>query len=202
MENDDNLSLLSSTITAEELLKRYTMIGKGPSIIVVGPDRVGKTTLVKHLSSLLHLPSFKSPSERRIFAEGGRQSLVFDYTFTHYLFQAKHGMISDRGYPCERVYSKVFGRETDHDLLELTDLMHSHLGTKILYVMSSVLPKEEDDLVPQDKYFEIVSEYDAFCKWTKCEVVKVDTAKMLENFANGVDSSFNIAFELKRFLEK
>ena len=48
------------------------------SLIVIGPDRVGKTTLVKHLSEMTGIPSFKCPTEKQIFQDGGRSSLVFD----------------------------------------------------------------------------------------------------------------------------
>lgn len=166
---------------------------RGPSIIVIGPDRVGKTTLVKHISDTLKIPAFKCPAEKRIFKEGGRSSLAFDYTLTHFMQQTGVRFVSDRGYPCEWVYSRVFGRETDDQLLELIDSAHEHIGTKILYVWSSEPPTEEDDLVPSEKYWDVVRMYDEFCRWTSAEVTQVDAATMLQAFRDGFDTSADVA---------
>lgn len=151
----------------------------GPSIIIVGPDGVGKTTVAKRMSEMTGVPTFKCPSEKQIFREGGRSSLAFDYTLTHFLEQTGYRFISDRGYPCEWVYSKVFGRETDIDLLAIIDEAHAQLGTKILYLYSSIQPTEPDDIVPSDKYWAVKRMYDLFLQWTYCEIVKYDTAQSL-----------------------
>ncbi len=165
------------------------MIHSLPSIIVVGPDRVGKTTIVKHISEMLEIPPFKCPAEKKIFKEGGRESLAFDYTLTHFMAQTGVRFISDRGYPCEWVYSKVFGRQTDLDLLDLIDRAHQNLGTRILYLYSSVEPTEPDDLVPADKYWDVKQTYDDFCEWSTCRITAVDTAKMLQAYRDGDDLS-------------
>jgi hypothetical protein len=172
------------------------IIPSGPCVLVVGPDRVGKTTLVQHMSSITKVPAFKCPSEKKIFKEGGRSSLAFDYTLTHFIQQTGYRFISDRAYPCEWTYSMVFERETDMDLLLLIDKAHANMGTKILYVYSSEPPKEEDDLVPSEKYWDVKNMYDRFCQWTDCEVVKVDTAKMLHAFQDGGDVSDGVAMEV------
>lgn len=164
-----------------------------PSILVVGPDRVGKTTIVRHLSEILKIPSFKCPAEKSIFREGGRSSLAFDYTLTHFLRQTGHRFISDRAYPCEWVYSKVFQRETDAVLLAKIDDMHAELGTQILYLSSSVPPTEPDDLVPMERYEDVRMTYDDFCEWTSVRVTAVDTAPMLAAFAEGRDISLETA---------
>jgi hypothetical protein len=164
-----------------------------PSLLVVGPDRVGKTTLVKHMADITGMPSFKCPSEKQIFKDGGRSSLVFDYTLTHFLEQTRHHFISDRAYPCEWVYSKVFKRDTDHQLLNLIDEAHARLGTIVINVASSIAPLEEDDLVPAEKYWDVMFGYQDFRMWTRCQVLTVDTAKMLEVFQNGGDISRAVA---------
>lgn len=176
-----------------ELLKKVPK--KGPSILVVGPDRVGKTTIVKHISEILGIPSFKCPAEKHIFKEGGRSSLAFDYTLTHFLSQTGFRFVSDRAYPCEWVYSKVFERETDEELLRQIDRMHSHLGTKILYLASSEVPAEEDDLVPKERYLDVLKGYNEFCEWTEADTFGFDTKGMLESFKNDWDTSFQVARE-------
>lgn len=172
------------------------IIPSGPSLLVVGPDRVGKTTLVGHLSRMTGIPSFKCPSEKQIFKQGGRSSLAFDYTLTHFLSQTGYRFISDRAYPCEWVYSRVFERETDDELLQRIDLAHANLGTVILLIKSSTVPHEEDDLVSRDDYPRVVGMYEAFRNWTSCEVVTIDTAKMLDYFRYGGDISEQVAEEV------
>lgn len=175
--------------TKEGWAKRPRFIPKGPSIIVVGPDGVGKTTVVANMSRLTEIPSFKCPSEKRIFKDGGRNSLTFDYTLTHFLEQTGYRFISDRGYPCEWVYSKVFARNTDTALLEMIDGMRAALDTRILYLYSSIQPFQDDDIVPPEKYFDVKKMYDAFCEWTSCKVTAIDTKEMLLSYRDGIDTS-------------
>lgn len=152
----------------------------GPSILIVGPDGVGKTTVARRMSELTGIPTFKCPSEKRIFREGGRSSLSFDYTLTHFLAQTGYRFISDRAYPCEWVYSRVFGRETDAPLLEEIDVAHANLGTWILYLYASVQPTEPDELVPTERYWDVKRGYDDFAdRWTDCRVVRYDTSQSL-----------------------
>lgn len=158
------------------------IMSAGPSILVIGPDGVGKTTIVSGLVRRLGIPSFKFPSEKEIFRTGGRSSLVFDYGLTHFLKQTQYRFISDRGYPCEWVYSRVFARETDSELLSFIDTQHALLGTKILYLYSSVLPFEEDDIVPMERYWDVKNAYDDFLNYTECDVITIDTAEMLTEY--------------------
>lgn len=182
--------------------QQYVSFPKGPSLLVVGPDRVGKTTLVGHLSRITGIPSFKCPSEKQIFKDGGRSSLAFDYTLTHFLAQTGVRFISDRGYPCEWVYSQVYERETDFDLLRKIDDAHANLGTTIVLVQSSVPPREEDDLVPKEDYGKIWQKYGQFIyNWTNCNVLSVDTARMLEAFNDGGDISSMVAEEILEKLQ-
>jgi energy-coupling factor transporter ATP-binding protein EcfA2 len=176
------------------------IIPDGPCVLVVGPDRVGKTTLVQHMSNITKVPAFKCPSEKQIFKQGGRSSLAFDYTLTHFIQQTGYRFISDRAYPCEWVYSRVFKRETDDELLQRIDEAHANLGTKILYVHSIDQPKEEDDLVPSDMYWDVSLMYQTFCGWTNCEVVTVDTSWMLKAFQTGGDISESVAKEVLEML--
>lgn len=150
-----------------------------PTILIVGPDGVGKTTIANRMSQLIHMPVFKCPTEKAIFRSGGAGSLVFDYTLTHFLEQTGTRFISDRSYPCEWVYSTVFGRATDTDLIWRIDERHANLGTKILYLYSSIQPVEPDDIVPSDKYWPIKDMYDKFADLTACKVVRFDTADSL-----------------------
>lgn len=181
----DHLDCIPIWIDKDEawLARRYELQSKStPSVIVIGPDGVGKTTIVRRLSQMLGIPSFKCPSEKQIFRSGGKTSLTFDSTLVHFLEQTRFRFISDRGYPCEFSYSYVFGRETDIDLLRSIDTHHASLGTKILYLYSSILPFEEDDIVPMKRYSDIRNAYDNFVGWSECHVTAMDTAEMLTEY--------------------
>lgn len=187
-------------MTLEHLKEKYGFFEKGPSIIVVGPDRVGKTTIVDLMSRIMNVPKFKCPAEKQIFKEGGRQSLAFDYTLTHFIAQTGYRMISDRGYICEAVYSGVFKRQTDMELLSKIDEAHANLGTKILYLYSSEIPDEEDDLVPKDRYWDVVRGYDTVCSLSNCIVKKYDTVEMLKAYKDGGDISVKVADECMKLM--
>lgn len=188
---DPDIQAGSPGLSMPDVLEYYglTVIRRDrPNIIVVGPDGVGKTTVVRVLSQSLGLPTFKCPTEKEIFRNGGRESLAFDLMLTHFLRQTGYRFISDRGHPCEWVYSSVFGRDTDMERLYAIDRAHADLGTRILYLYSSVPPFVRDDLVPPERYNQVVSCYERFIAWTACRVTGFDTAGMLTQFhTNGND---------------
>lgn len=145
-----------------------------PCILVEGPDRVGKSTIAKALSDVVKLPLFKFADEAQIFKKGQNGALAFDFGLTGFIKQTGFRFISDRSYVSEWVYATAFDRKTDWDLLERIDSAHADIGTKILYLWSSTVPGEIDELVPQDKYWQVKSTYDKFCDWTRCEIVDYD----------------------------
>lgn len=197
-------TIITGTFTdgdGELWARKPRIIPDGPSVLVVGPDRVGKTTLVQRMHEVTKIPTFKCPSEKQIFKQGGRSSLAFDYTLTHFMAQTGYRFISDRAYPCEWVYSQVFDRETDHELLRMIDTAHANLGTIILYVHSSEPPHEEDDLVSKEDYPKVWQKYGEFIyNWTQCQTVKVDTANMLQAYRDGGDISESVAQEVLELL--
>lgn len=159
--------------------RRPIIIPAGPSIMVVGPDGVGKTTICEELSTRLGIPTFKFPKEADVFRHGAGSQLTFDLGLAYFMEQTGLRYISDRGYPCEWVYSGVFDRVTDHETLWAIDDVHARIGTKILYLYSSVLPEEKDELVPDEFYWKVKDGYDQFMKWTDCRVYSYDTAGSL-----------------------
>lgn len=163
----------------DQWARRPIIIPAGPNILVVGPDGVGKTTIVEQLSERLGIPSFKFPSEQEVFKKGQRGQLLFDLGLAHFLKQTGLRFIADRGYPCEWVYAGVFERETDLDTLLAIDEVHASIGTKILYLYSSVLPSEQDELVPDEFYWKVKGGYDRFAEWTDCRIYPYDTAGSL-----------------------
>ena len=199
-EPDGDLQAGGRGLSPAEIAALYLVVPRGPSVIIVGPDGVGKTTIAAQLNKITGIPTFKCPSEKQIFKQGGASSLAFDYTMTHFLSQTGFRFISDRGYPCEWTYSRVFGRETDRQMLGLIDAAHANIGTRILYLYSSVQPIEPDDIVPADKYWDVKRTYDDFCEWTSCRVTAFDTNKMIRAFQDGGDVSAATAETLLKLL--
>lgn len=150
-----------------------------PCVLVEGPDRVGKSTITAKLSELTGMPVFKCRQEQEIFRSGQRGALMFDYGLVDFLRQTGFRFISDRSYVSEWVYANAFDRDTDWDLLDRIDEAHFNLGSKILYLYSSVVPGEIDELVPPEKYWLVKSWYDRFVSWTSCEVVSYDVDRTL-----------------------
>ncbi len=193
---DTDITVGAPQLSQAEIRAKYGFIvPPGPSVIVVGPDRVGKTTIVSHLSKMLAIPSFKFPSEKEIFKTDGRSSLTFDYGLTHFLSQTGYRFVSDRGHPCEFAFSRCFNRPTDRDLLRRIDTAHAKLGTIVLYVSTENPPIEEDDLVPKSLFDSVKQSYDRFGDWTSCRFVPVMTDDMLEEYSNGRDISERVAHE-------
>jgi hypothetical protein len=120
-----------------------------PAIFVVGPDGSGKTETSTEIARLTGMPRFKCPSEKEWFKEGSFVNyLGFDLMLPHFIGQTLgNGFVSDRGYPCEWVYSKAFGRQTDDSILEEIDRLWSNRGGRIVVLTRRDYTDITDDLV-------------------------------------------------------
>lgn len=152
--------------------------GSDKTVIIVGPDGVGKTPIAQALAAKSHGRYFKCSMEHEIFRAGGKpETLWFDLILTQLLQQTQMPIVSDRGYPCEFAYSRAFDRKTNENLLGKIDAEHADLGTVIVHLYSSVLPTKEDELVSSDMYWKINDQYLEFARWSACEVITYDTSK-------------------------
>ena len=144
--------------------------------MIVGPDGLGKTPLTAELCRLLEKPSFKFPFEKDIFkgSLSGGKSLLFDLGLAHFLKQTGFSCIFDRGYPCEYVYSKVYGRETDLDMIYAIDQMHASLETTIILLVSTGPALKEDDLVESKMIPRLTDEYMLFQRTSKARWLVFD----------------------------
>jgi ABC-type cobalamin/Fe3+-siderophores transport system ATPase subunit len=149
-------------------------------ICVVGPDRIGKTTMVKLLSHCLNIPSYKASKEQSDFLNSQdkflQQLRLADPRQLDLLEQIKFSMIMDRGWVCEYPYSKLYGRSTDFNQLMQNDARYAALGTKIVFLYRTSYAGLQDDLDPTltDKRLQIIHDgYEEFFQITRCEVVKL-----------------------------
>lgn len=146
-------------------------------ILFEGPDGVGKTSIARGLSQATGIPYFKMNSEHDNWRKGKfREALEFDQTYlTQFLKQVRCSVIIDRAWPSEWVYSKVFKRETNHDILYQLDKEWADLGARIIIPWREDYSKNrEDELVPKDKLKSIHDAYFDFIDWTACDTIPVN----------------------------
>jgi hypothetical protein len=147
-------------------------------IMIVGPDRCGKSEIAKELSQRTGMPYFKAQSEHESYLGGDNKFLMqLVYADPRAFDLAKQigfSMIMDRAYPCEKVYSKVLNRETDEKALAIMDDCWASLETKIIICYRSSYKGIVDDLdsnIDETILEKLSDEYFEFSKWTKCDVM-------------------------------
>jgi len=145
-------------------------------IIFTGVDMCGKTNIATKLSRLTGIPYFKSSDERNTFLKNQDKFIMdtryADTRMVDFLKQTRHSAIFDRGYPCEWVYSKFFGRVSDESCLRYIDDVHSEIGTKLIVTYRSTYNNIVDDLDPTLtglKLKKLDDLYRQFSCWTKCQ---------------------------------
>ena len=145
-----------------------------PAVIVEGPDGCGKTEISQDLARRLGFPYFKVSTERKNWRDGTfSRSLYFDSLLPQFIAAAvEPGVVLDRSYPSEWVYSSVFSRDTDEDLLRHTDEEFFAIGAVVVLLLRRDYSKNrQDDLVPPEMLDEIHDGYVGFTLWTRCPVV-------------------------------
>jgi hypothetical protein len=122
-----------------------------PIVIICGADRTGKTEIAKALAVRLNVPYYKAANEKANFlSEQGRflnELRYADPARLDLLSQIGSGLIFDRGFPCERVYSWLYCRETDEMMLDRLDQRFAELGTIVIHTTRASFAgyQDEDD---------------------------------------------------------
>lgn len=150
-------------------------------VFFVGPDMCGKTQIAKHVARYLRVPYFKASDEHNSYLSKKdrfiNQLRYADMRVFDVLKQTGQSVVFDRGYPCEWVYSQVFERETDMDVLKLEDESYASLGATIILCHRSSYAGIVDDIDPRIENHVLCELHDAyfdFAKWTKCRLLKVN----------------------------
>lgn len=147
--------------------------------IFEGPDGVGKTTTAKRFAESLSLPYFKFSQEENYWREGKfKQALEFDQTYlVQFLEQTKMSVIIDRAWPSELVYSTVYGRETNRELLISLDERYAKMGACIVVCNKrEFIDHPPDKLVDSSRLMDLRDEYSAFSTYctTNCITLWMD----------------------------
>ncbi len=152
-------------------------------IAFVGPDRTGKSNIAEALSKELLIPVFKNSGEWRTELDATDyflNLLRFGGPFLmDFMDQTNSSVILDRFYPCELVYAKAFGRETDEKVVQWMDENFAKSGGKLIFCLRKSYAGLVDDVYPDDlppsKLEEISSLYLDFQKQTACDSLVIYT---------------------------
>lgn len=162
---------------------------KSPIIIVCGPDKCGKTNIARALAKELRVPYYKDSREQHQFVNGMEafynDLLHADPARLDLLAQLNTGLVFDRGYPCEWVYSRFFNRRSSDAMIQWLDEKYAALGAKIVVPIRRSYEGIVDDLNPllagsqlqrlEDLYTEFL--VTSRCGWIKLYVDDEDLTR-------------------------
>lgn len=147
------------------------MFEKSKIILFEGPDKSGKSTIAKALSTLLDIPYYKNSMERNQKRRG--QTKIMTEFAVPYLFnfleQVHSACIMDRNYPSEWCYGQVEQREIDLDQIRLLDDWFSEFfDSCIIICYKTQYPDFQDETTPMHHVDALVQKYQEFATWTHC----------------------------------
>lgn len=145
-------------------------------VIFDSPDGTGKTNIANGLSKKIGVPYFRMDTQHDNWRKKRfQEALEFDQTYIASFLRQTHGnVIMDRAYPSEWVYSKVFKRETNEQVLERVDREFAQMGAYIIVPLRrDYANNREDEVVPKEKLQALHDTYLAFCQWSRCTTIKI-----------------------------
>jgi thymidylate kinase len=168
-------------------------------IIFDGPDGTGKTNIAQALSEKISVPYFKFSGEADYWRKGQfKTALEFDQPFMlEFLKQTRYDVIWDRAYPAEYVYSQIYDRETNMELIGKLDAEYARLGAWIVIPMrENYTDSRPDELVSRDALRSLHDGYEDFCnKFTLCSTLRL----YVDTFNNDIDQELAAILEHVKF---
>ena len=140
-----------------------------------GPDRCGKTSILRELEQRTKIPYFKANNEHQNFLNDQERFIneirFSDVKMVDFLYQTGVSVLMDRGYMCEFVYAQFFNRPTDTKVLRSLDRAYARMGAKVLICSRRSFKGICDDLrsdLDEIALERIARLYDDFIRWSKC----------------------------------
>jgi len=143
-------------------------------IFMEGPDNCGKSHIGRYLSHKMMIPYFRFSRQHDMWAKNQfKTALEFDQPVIAAMFDdMRLDALVDRSYASEFVYSSVFERETNMEVLQQLDERYSRLGAVFVILLRRDYSKNGGDIVvPDEKLVKLHDKYLEFVKWTKCSCV-------------------------------
>ncbi len=152
-----------------------------PIIFMVGPDMCGKTQIAKELSTRLNVPYYKAAAEHGAFLSKKQKRFIDDIRHAcparlDLLKQVNTGVVYDRGYPCEYVYSRFFDRKSDDKAVFWLDEQYAALSAVIVITTRKSFVGIKDDLddsIGPEQLEKLSLLYDEFASKSKCRILKL-----------------------------
>ena len=147
-------------------------------IIFEGPDLCGKTNIAEEVSRRLGIPVYKSGREHDLFHDKDAQYLTLkygNYEMIKILETTSSSIMFDRFFPSEWVYSQIYDRTRDLDLVLEYDKYWASLGGKIVWLDKPNMDGK-DELIESSRYNEIRQKYEEYMQLTRCNVFRLDTS--------------------------
>jgi len=143
-----------------------------------GPDRCGKSEISADLVRQLGYAYFKNADEWSTdlrTPEYFKNLLTYGGTFlTSFLCQVRPNVVLDRYYPSEWVYSRVFKRDSNEEVVRKIDTKFSMAGGCIVLCRRKSYDGIKDDLhdyIDSAVLKELDRQYEEFSSWTKCKLL-------------------------------
>lgn len=122
-------------------------------LIIDGPDKVGKSTVIQLLAKELNLPVIKMKDMPKFFKKNPEEaSEIFNKTVAQF---KDSSFIMDRGFPSSVVYSYAYGR--DYPLGYLDEIEDDLAPTIVILYRKT--PRAKDDIVSDRMYVKIRRAY-------------------------------------------
>jgi len=157
----------------------------GGVLFVEGPDRCGKTHIAKALAEKYSLEYWRNDNVDDIlrYAGPGEFKKVLQYYYSQMPLFAKmlqnrgSGLVIDRCYITEWVYSNLFNRATDLDVIQGLEQQYMELGGVIIYCYKTDYMAFHDEFVKEEQIKQIKDLYRIyFEEHAKMPILWLDTS--------------------------
>ena len=132
-------------------------------LIFEGPDRCGKSNISSALSELIDVPAYKSGREHSLFNVPNAQYNVLKWAVYEQIKMIEicdASIIFDRFFPSEFVYSRVYNRPSDDELVFEYDGWWDRLDGKIIFCEKQCAGLNwDDEIISKNRYDEIKENY-------------------------------------------